>query len=348
MARTYNKGEWSEIYVFLQSLADGYFNIKDASLINSLGHFKINCLLRNSYSDLSEKSFYPSKIDSSEFNRISKLLFNIITNSNETTFAIDDIELFAQKHDFSLTKASSFSKSDLSGKVYDNSGNITPLLSYSIKSNIKASATLLNASSHTNFRYQVKGLNEDQVKQVNKIQTRTKLQDRLSLIHSLGGRIAFKKVDSDAFKNNLLMIDSNLDKVLANALLLFYVHKEGRIVNLIKLLAKSNPLNIDSSSYPIYENIVQRFLSRIVFNFMPSKEPLSLGNKQPFAGILVVNRQGDISLLDNLYNQEQLNTYLFNNLKLESPSSSRYHMLELTKTPHDTYEFTLNLQIRFI
>ena len=348
MARTYNRGEWSEIYVFLQSLAQGYFEVKDASLNTTLDTLKIEHLVRNNYSDTQENSFLPSQLEAKEFEQAANILFNTIANSTLTTFAIQEMECFAKKHDFSLTKANSSSKSDLSGTIYDHSGKISPLLGYSIKSNIRAAATLLNASSHTNFRYQVTGITDSQAAQVNSINTRTKLQDRLWLIQEFGGEVHFKQVDSEAFSNNLRMIDSNLAKVLAEALLLFYTHKKGQFFNIIPLLAQANPLNLSEPCLQVYEGIIHRFLSRIAFNFMPSKAPSALDNKLIFAGLLLVDNQGKISLLDNIYHADQLYNYLFNNLKFESPSSSRYHMLELRKISNKKYEFTLNLQIRFI
>lgn len=51
-------------------------------------------------------------------------------------------------------------------------------------------------------------------------------------------------------------------------------------------------------------------------------------------------------MLDLVYYENTVRKYLINNTQLDSPSSTRYHMLEVFKD-NDEYYFTLNLQVRY-
>jgi len=51
-------------------------------------------------------------------------------------------------------------------------------------------------------------------------------------------------------------------------------------------------------------------------------------------------------LLDLIYRRNIVDKYLIDNIKLDSPSSSRYGMFDIYKE-NGKYFFKLNLQIRF-
>ncbi|MGL4677597.1 MAG: HpaII family restriction endonuclease [Brevinema sp.] len=46
---------------------------------------------------------------------------------------------------------------------------------------------------------------------------------------------------------------------------------------------------------------------------------------------LIVDQDGSIKTLDSIYYPQKVQNYLFQNIKLDSPSSTRYKMLELYK-----------------
>lgn len=75
---------------------------------------------------------------------------------------------------------------------------------------------------------------------------------------------------------------------------------------------------------------------------MPSKPIETLSSNLNFGGIIHVNSDWEIFVIDNLI-YKHLGEYLFNNLKLDTPSTPRYGMLKI----NSNNEFTLNLQIRF-
>ena len=59
-----------------------------------------------------------------------------------------------------------------------------------------------------------------------------------------------------------------------------------------------------------------------------------------------VKNNGDVVVLDLMYYPNEVNEYLVNESKLDSPSTHRYHMLEIFEENGEFY-FTLNLQVRY-
>lgn len=64
----------------------------------------------------------------------------------------------------------------------------------------------------------MENLDEALIEEINAIDTRTKLLDRIRKIISNGGRINFEKVCDSTMDYNLRMIDSLMLKYLANTL----------------------------------------------------------------------------------------------------------------------------------
>ena len=346
----FNKGEWAEIYVFLRSLSIGKFYIKDSSLSKKLNELEIITLFKENFERTNEKRFSPKIINKGEYDKVALKLFDIIKNNDKTTFEIIELEKFSKENDFSLMKGSSYSKNDLDGVVKDFYNVLSPRLGYSIKSKISSTSTLLNASLHTNFLYEVSGLSKEQVRIINSIKTKTKLKDRINKIKEFKGEILLKGATSDIFKANLNYLDTGLEIILGTILLYFYNERLNSIVELIDKLSIENPLSYNGKDkVDFYKNKIIRFLKAITFEMMPSKDIVETKKFLP-GGILLVNSLGEIDLLDERYYPEELSMYLYKNLKLESPSSTRYHMLELKSTEEESekYNFTLNLQIRFI
>ena len=351
--KKYNIGEWSEIYVFLKSLLDGKFSVMKADLKNKITEYEIIKIFKKDYNNTKELEFKPMLKDQKLLS-ILNLFLNKLISSNQTTFEVKEIEEYAENLNFSLNKGSSNQKNDLDAIIKDCCQKISSRLGYSIKSELSSKATLLNASSHTDFIYKVENFNPKDINLINSIVTKKKLKDRYDEIIKKGGKIIPIGASSNIFSLNLKCIDGDLETLLATMLLYSYIYNTKDIKKLIDLLVKNNPLGVDiskiSNSFDylksLYSDKLLKFFNAIAFEMFPS----SLMEKSNilFGGMLIMNKEGNILLLDKIYFFDELNNYFLNNLKLDSPSSTRYHMLELKQCSitNEIY-FTLNLQIRF-
>lgn len=348
----FNKGEWSELYTFLYLMDNPNLVVVNENLEqkNNTTFQILEFLLVNktTYKLLDNEKVIkvtPNGINK-EYNidYISsqhKILLKKIKEhkSAKGTFDINEIQpLIDDLLDGNKLKGSSQVKGDLEALVFDNIKNNDLTILYNIKSNLGAGATLLNASSHTNFIYEVTNINDSIMSQSNSINTRTKLLDKCRFLTSSGARFNFMQTQSTVFSNNLKLIDSNLDEILAKMLILSY---EENIKDIKKLLSF---IISDSTSETYYKKKIGDFANAVTFGMRASE--IWDGTNEVNGGILIVTKTGEVYLLDLIYFKSMVDKYLIDNIKLETPSSTRYKMFEIYKE-NNKYYFKLNLQVRF-
>lgn len=297
---SFNRGEWSEVYGVLFLLIKPKVQIVNSKLetIPNSDIYLIKKIILESTIKLEYEIFDDSivvYIQGNEFSRLSKeeidsnrkLLLDKIMSVSEKSgaFEVPNIEDFLIKlSNGHVIKGKSKDKSDIKLISFDRVINNTKTLTYSIKSSLGSPATILNSSSHTNFLYEVNGLNPSDIYLINAINTRTKLLDRINAIKKLGGRISFVGVCSKSLDYNLRMIDSQLPVFLGNALLYSYTKNTK---DLKKIFLESN--NFTDESFGLKK--LGDFLSGISFGFIPSEK--WNGIKSVNGGLLVVKTNGD-------------------------------------------------------
>ncbi len=346
----FNKGEWSELYTFLYLLENSNLVIVDENLeIIEKNLFKLLEIILADKKYKTEEKYITKLSDNkkikeysigylSEQNKI--LLSKILAHkSAKGSFDINEIQpLIDDLFDGQKPKGASNVKGDLTANVLDNKFNKIVNLKYNIKSSLGSPATLLNASNNTNFIYEVVGIDDTIMNQSNNINTSKKLLDRCQFLNSCRVNINFIKVESTIFEYNLKLIDSNLDKFLANMLYTSYEKNTKDIKELISIISK----NEDEINF--YNKKISDFANAVTFG-MRAGEKWN-GINEVNGGIILVTENGAVYLLDLIYFKDIVDKYLIDNIKLDSPSSSRYKMFDIYKE-NGKYFFKLNLQIRF-
>lgn len=356
---SFNRGEWSEIYAILcmllcpdlsignaelETITKDLYSIKNIQIAdpNTTNGIIEYCLLNNKNVEVYYDNELDNLISQLELSENKHRIFDAIQNApvGGGAFEIEGINsLLVKLTKGNKIKARSFSKEDLEATVLDKRLGKDSSLKYSIKSSLGSPATLLNASQETNFLYSVEGLNDAYIDQINAIDTRTKLLDRINFIKEHGGIIKFEKVIQESLNYNLRMIDSQMPNYLGNVLLDSYI---SGTKDLQELFLHSN--QFDDENYALKK--LGDLLEAISFGFFPSIR--WDGNKQVNGGLVIVKNDGNILILDLVYYRNEVIKYLMKETKLDSPSSSRYNMLHLYKNPIDNkIYFTLNLQIRY-
>jgi len=287
------------------------------------------------------------RININAFKSQAKFLLIKLKEKTTTTFAIPEIETFLSSFSSSTVKAKSSVKSDIRIVIHDQRTGTTPELGFSIKSQLGGASTLLNAGKTTNFIYTVESnvLTDTQITEINAIDTKSKIKDRIEKIKEFNSDIQFKKPASSIFENNLVLIDSALPRIISEILKLYFTSKHSTVADLVKEITKSNPLefNLDND-HPFYTYKIKRLLTDIALGMMPSK--VWTGELDATGGYLVVKNDGEI-VCYHIYNRNEFEDYLFFHTKLETASSSRHEFGTVYKDGDKIY-FNLNLQIRFI
>ncbi|MFY7732732.1 MAG: HpaII family restriction endonuclease [Bacteroidia bacterium] len=356
---TGNKGEWSEVYALLKIISDKQLFAGDSNLnkIESL-IFPIIKVLRDETNGTFEFSYDNDlvvvknrheeiRISVLEFQKQTHFLLSKLKERTNSTFSIPEIENFINSFDSHSLKAKSTVKSDIRIVIHDLRTGTKPELGFSIKSKLGGASTLLNAGRTTNFIFKIDNLSlsQTQISEINNIDTRSKIKDRIDKIKELGGVLQFQNTESSIFGNNLVLIDSALPKIIAESLNLFFTSSFSTISELTNQISLQNPLKYNlESKHPFYSYKIKRFLTDIALGMMPSK--VWTGELDATGGYLVVKENGEV-LCYHIYNRNEFEDYLYANTKMETASSSRHEFGKVYEENKQLY-FKLNLQIRFL
>lgn len=357
--KTGNKGEWSEVYTFLKVIADKQLYAGDSNL-NKIENliFPIIKVLRDESNGTFEFSYNNDlvivknnneqiRIPVNEFKTQARFLLTKLKEKTSSTFSIPETQEFINSFNCYSLKASSTLKSDIRIVIHDQRTGTNPELGFSIKSQLGGASTLLNAGRTTNFIYRINQLNltDNQIDEINAIDTWKKIRDRVSKLKTLGGKLQFKNTESSVFENNLVLIDSALPEIISEILVLFFTSNHSKISDLVTKLSEINPLDYNlENNHPFYAYKIKHFLTDIALGMMPSI--VWTGELDATGGYLVVKETGEV-LCYHIYNRNEFEDYLFTNTKLETASSKRHGFGRVYKENGQLY-FKLNLQIRFL
>lgn len=362
---TGNKGEWSEIYVFLKLLGEGKLYAADANLnrISEL-FFPIVKIIRLEIKK--EREYFTNgeitivdatskkiilKVSKVEFLEKANELFKELKISKGSAFTVPSIESFLKSIDITKVKNSGSKKTDLKIVVHDLHTGSKPILGFSIKSMIGKEATLFNGGKGTNFIYKFTNIEitEKEIKYLNSLtptDKESKITFRINALLSKGAKINFVGVQSDKLQHNLEMIDSKLPEILSDVLLYRYAYgTKSSFTELLKILLKKNPLKFNlSHSHPFYEYKLKNFLTDIALGMTPEK--IWKGVYDATGGIIIVKEDGDV-VCYHIYNRNEFQNYLLLNSKLNQTSTTRYEWGYLYSQEGFPY-IKLNLCVRFI
>lgn len=355
-----NKGEWSEFYAFLKILSDKRLSAADKNLDIVPEKFFV---FRKVFRD--EKGQEPKVFDitgeeilicDTEGNLLKTVptkhisdktlkVFNRIKSEDSTTFEISEAQNLLEELLCTVIKADNSSKADIEAEIYDRISDTIAPLGFSVKSIVGEASTLLNAGKTTNFIYKIKGLDPNIINPINSIETRSKVQDRIKAIVDNGGKFEFKVLARKEFESNLKKIDTVFPEFMAQMVLDFFSSKSSRVSDLVKNLSENEELrNKYDLSYSDYEFKVKNFLHSIALGMVPSK--VWDGFTKAHGGYIVVRNDG-VVVCYHLYNRDEFLSYLYENTKFESASTSRHGYGSLYNENGETL-FNLNLQIRFL
>ena len=212
---------------------------------------------------------------------------------------------------------------------------------FGIKSYLGSKPTLLNASGNTNFIFKIIGINKSHLAEINAIETPTKLKDRINGIEKLGGKFQFIGAERNTMDFNLRMVDSDMPQIIGKILLCFYKERSSSLQEITKkLLVGSKSIDTDTL---LLTSKLKKLLVDILLGFFAGTE---WDGTYESNGTIVMKNNGDclgfhIIEIDNLKN------YLFANIKLDTPSTTRHRFGKLYLGKDDELYFKLNLQLRF-
>ena len=358
MIETKNKGEWTELLVFVKLLAEQKLFLSDKDLNKKVDSFNLKKVTtRNLDLDfyIIDKSTIQSKNSVTKENKqidISELLseknLNLIKDSiinSKKTFTIPQFNVIQKSLGFDIIKGGTSSqKSDIVLDIQNNEID-KQNEGFGIKSYLGSKPTLLNASGSTNFIFRVDDFDDLKIDEVNKIDTRTKLKDRIIFIEKFGGKFKYIGAEKETMEHNLKISDSLMPNIVGHLLLGFYKKRISSITKIVDEIHRVGDLNkeINYGEKDSLEIKIKRLLIDVLLGFFAGKkwDGNYLAN-----GTIVMKKSGDC-IGFHIIDSKSLKDYLFENISLDTPSTTRHRFGKLYKEKDGKLYFKLNLQLRF-
>lgn len=349
-----NKGEWSELYAFMKLLSQGrvyaanekverlsdvFYPILKIVREEQKGEV-IDYVIAEDNVNIEIQSETILSVSRKELEENANLLLKeIVTHSG--SFELEEVAKFVNGIRVTKIKAPSSDTTDISMQIQDTHTNYVRDVGFSIKSEVGNAPTLLNAGQTTNFIYKVTGITSEQAQQINAIDTKTKIKDRMKQIKELGGSVQYVDMNHQGFKRNLIMVDSSMPQIIGNMLLYYYEEEVKDCDKLVKIAGQRDPLGYGDSM--MYEYKFKKFLCSCALGMKPAKKWDGLDEAN--GGYIIVKADGEI-LAYHIYNRNFFEQYLLDNTVLERASTSRHEYMSLYEQEGEMF-IKLNLQVRF-
>lgn len=349
-----NKGEWSELYAFMKLLSQGrvYAANEKVEKIEEVCYpilkimreeqkgKVIDYVIDKDMIHIEVQANRVLSIPRQDFDDNANLLLKEIA-AHSGSFELEEVAEFANGIKVTKIKAPSTDTTDISMQIEDTHTNYIRNVGFSIKSEVGNAPTLMNAGTTTNFIYKVSGITSEQAEEINAIDTRTKIKDRIAKIMELGGTIKYSGMNHDGFKRNLIMVDSSMPEIIGNMLLYFYTEDVKECDTLVGMLGERDPLGYGDAMMYIYK--FKKFLCSCALGMKPAKAWDGLDEAN--GGYIIVKANGEI-LAYHIYNRNFFEQYLLDNTILERASTTRHDYMSLYEENGEMF-IKMNLQVRF-
>lgn len=339
---SYNRGEWTEAYVFLKLLGVGKIYGGDINFKKDPNtYFNVLDILRNENSVIlrfnrSESDVVTGYADENQFVVVASkkflqnadLVLQSISNSSSAKIEIPPVQQFMKDLRISTPKpvlSSDFrakygAKTDIVIRNKAQDGFVS-VGGYSIKSHVGSAPTLLNASQTSNFVYEVEGCTEQLMHEINIEGT---FKTIVKKIKDLKLNLRFVELENSTYADNLQIIDSNMVKILSETLLLASQYKtcscgvrksDKSCKALVTALSTLNPVGVNRPAH-FYESKFKDLLFASFAGMTASKE--WDGRRHLTGGYIDVDNDGEM-LFFRALSDDVFMTYLFDNTKLDFP-----------------------------
>jgi hypothetical protein len=212
----------------------------------------------------------------------------------------------------------------------------SPFVGFSIKSQLNAKSTLLNATGATNFVYEIVPIRRPPSDSIPKFGHHLK-PDMQELVRR-GYGLKFSRIDSEVHQMNMQLVDSHLPEYMAKCLFETTQHSNNHFDRIAESVFP--PTSRENKAVLLK---LKQYLGYVMLGMTPTKE--WSGQPSDFGGLIIVKKSGDV-LFYYLYNMEDFQEFLFRNLKFEYGSRDRHKFGKPYSSNGKTY-IKLNLQLRF-
>ena len=339
----FNRGEWTEAYVFLRLLGDGRIYGATADLekdkmtyidiINVIRDEPDKCIIFERFIK-DEVAHVQSKKDDEilkvivapEFAEKASLLYEEIkkVTSRDRKISVPEIQKYLEELSIDSPKANLSknakekygAKTDIIITTEDSFDHVRSVGGFSIKSHIGSSPTLFNSSQTSGFLFEVVGCDVDGM---HKLNYRDDLLGLISEIRESDYHLKYVNCRNEIFNQNLCIIDSLMDIILSDVLLFQVGYYAGlnssNMPDICNALVSFNPAEVRNPDV-FYEAKLKAFLFAS-FAGMTASTAWN-GRKKLTGGYIDVDREGEM-LYYRAISDDIFENYLFKHTYIDRP-----------------------------
>lgn len=351
---TGNRGEWSEVYVLFKLLvdkklqgADQHGNPNPQVMMDVLKVFrgKLEASVNKNIEIVNAGHKFSFQVTDINTN-VVKLYKAIakeegIIKAKSGAFSVPQIEAFLRGLGCTQLTSAGTKKRDITVQIDDCQHGAKPIQGFSIKSEIGGAPSLLNATKATNLIFELDGLSDKDIKDINSIVTKEKIIDRCNLIKRLAKNINFDKFNNLTFSENLRGIDGDLPAIISYFVYAHYFEACSTCEEAVQWLEKQNPLNFKSTIH--YSIKIKRFLRSVALGMKPAS---AWYDEDDATGGYIIAKPNGALVAFFIYDRRLFDNYLMKLTKFERGSITKHDFMVVYKQGNKFF-VKLNLQIRF-
>lgn len=374
-----NKGELGEIYVLLRLVADGRLDLSDAeekplpsTYLEVVQAIRKATGRRVVYEvgDRTDASRLivirvndeeAARIEASGFSKHAAEILGYVSRfgGKRTVDLPDEMISFLDSAEVKHYKASSSDKSDIWLTTRDPRTAITSSdTGFSIKTKWAGASTLFNTGSGSRSVYIVDGMTDLLAKEVNAVvddKGHADVKGRVSKILASGCQLTFdgytraQRTGQQTFADNCRFINGDISEMWRAVVMAHFSNDKfsggnGSMRDISDWLVKEDPCHIGAYKDEMYPVYISNFLFAAYCGLTASRHWNGRSNVN--GGLIVVRRDGRVVGFSSL-DSDLFHDYLFNNCRVDWPSTSKGHGDYGTVYWDGAWKFALNFQIRF-
>ena len=354
--------EANELYVLFSLLAEGSIETGDAGG-EAAGQAPVAMIVRREHNGMrryvieeGEVHIVGAEIDArfprDDFQVAAEWIRRLLTDRDrlsEERLDLSDLEPFLDALQIYDMEAQTDDCTDMHIALWSVDA---PLVGLRIQSRLCGYLPLLDGGRTSNLKFEQTGVrfSGPAVHKINWTEQPDNVAEvarRILYIQSLGGILKYSDVADKIFKSNLLVLDTNLPRILASMLMSLHLDGTARIDELAGVLEERNPLKVKDElvrKHGLYRYKIRQLLLAAAWGMRPAK--VFDGSHGAIGGYVMVDPAGKM-LLYTRADEQTFGNYLFTHTRLEKslPDDSKYGYLE---RENGAYFLKLNLKIGLV
>lgn len=358
----FNRGEWTEAYVFLKLLGDGrIYGANDKLEKDELTYIDVINIIRDEVKQyLRFERFLKEEIGMINAVDANNYVFKVVTapdlqekasylyrqicryngaDKQRKMSITDDLEDYLKSLGLNSPKANLTeeakkkygAKTDIIVTTEDSFDHSIAVVGFSIKSHLGSSPTLFNCSSTSGFIFKVEGCTEEAMHKINLLDSLKTIIKKIRTDYSL----EFVKCKNDTFAQNISVVDSQMEKILGTAVLLHSGYYSDEVTTSLSSISDNlitiNPISVKNPKI-FYPAKLKDFLFASFAGMTASS--IWNGRKLLAGGYIDVSKDGNM-LYYRAISDDVFCNYLMQNTYFDKPD--RGYLFELAKAEANAY-----------